>query len=333
MAGLDAAGYRLRGHAVRLTDGQAVLAWEAARHRASSEGEPMTLMAEEAETALRQLGEPATYGYLQVAATIALARGQRLAELWQEDDSPPLTRLSDVMEGIVTSGGAFERLEARAELESGLYWLTEPGPAEPPLADRVETIVLEVLRRRTPVAFLDVEASVCDRLRGLLTPDRRLVLACLASYAVEDSEGRWRLRAEDEPERRRADIQEIGSLLSTLGERLGYNVEATEGVLWRERSRIAFHFRIQETADMAGLVEGPPASAQAVVLPGGRASLVAEKERRDPRLRRWQAEGGRIVKFRHVRRLAEEASLSADSFGARLGIDPAQREDPQLPLL
>jgi len=60
---------------------------------------------------------------------------------------------------------------------------------------------------------------------------------------------------------------------------------------------------------------------------------VAEKERRDPRLRAWLSEGGRIVKFRHIRRLAAEASVQADNFAERLGIDPTQREDPQLPLL
>jgi hypothetical protein len=333
MVGLDAAGYRLRGHAVRLNDGQAILTWEAARHRAPSEEDIEQRMAEEAEAALRQLGEPATYGYLHVAATVALARGQRLADLWEADDSPPLTRLSETMERMLASGGAFERLEPRVEPESGQYWLVVPRPAATPLSDRVEQLVLEGLRARPSSTLLEIEVAVCERLRGLLSPDRRLVLACLESYAVEGPPGSWTLRPEDEAVRREVDLREIRSLLAGLGERLGYQVDARDGVTWEERGRLAFQFHIQETAALAALLEASPPSAQVVVLPGGRASLAAEKERRDLRFRVWQSQGGRIVKFRHVRRLAEEASVHAGNFADRLGIDPAAREDPQLPLL
>jgi hypothetical protein len=59
---------------------------------------------------------------------------------------------------------------------------------------------------------------------------------------------------------------------------------------------------------------------------------MAEKSA-DLRLREWLAAGGRLVKFRHIRRLAVEASVDADNFAERLAIDPTQREDPQLPLL
>jgi hypothetical protein len=333
MAGLDAAGYRLHAYAVRLNDGQAVLTWEAARHRAPGDEDPARLMADEAEEALRQLGEPASYGYLHVAATIALARGQRLAELWKADDSPPLTRLSEVMEGMLEGGGAFERLQPRVELESGQYWLAAPQPAASPLSDRVEQIVLEQLRARSASSLLELEVAVCERLRGLQTPDRRLVLACLESYAVADPRGLWTVRPEDEAGRRQIDIEEMRSLLGGLGERLGYEVEERDGLTWEERGHVAFHFHIQETAGLSGVLQASPPKAQVVVIPGGRASLVAEKERRDLRLRMWQSEGGRIVKFRHIRRLAEEASVHTGNFADRLGIDPAAREDPQMPLL
>jgi len=333
LAGLDAAGYRLRGHAVRLNDGQAVLAWEAARHRAVGDEPLAQVMTEAAEAALRELGEPAGYGLLHAAATIALARGQRLAEMWEADDTPPLTKLSEGMETLLAAGGSFDHLDPGLEVESGQYWLAVPGATSTPLSDRVEVLVLETLRSQPGASLLATEARLCDALRGLQTPDRRLVLACLESYAVVDPGGGWSLRPEDEAERRQADILEIRNLLVGLGERLGFRVSREDGILWEEHGRPTFFFHVQDTAALSGVLGATPQSAQVVVLPGGRASLVAEKERRDLRLRAWLSAGGRIVKYRHIRRLAVEASVHAGNFPERLGIDPTQREDPQLPLL
>jgi hypothetical protein len=333
LAGLDAAGYRLRGHAIRLNDGQAVLAWEASRHRPVGDEPVADVMAGAAETALRSLGEPASYGWLHAAATIELARRQRLGDLWDEDDTPPLTRLTESMEAILAEGGRFDRLEPRADPESGQYWLASAGATAPPLADRTEQLVLEHLRSREPQRLLDVEVSLCERLRGMQTPDRRLVAACLGSYATPDADGIWRLRTEDEAERRRADLSEIRGLLEQLGDALGYQVSAQEWIDWMEKGRSVYRFRVQETAELAIALDAADPSVQVMVVPGGRASLVSEKERRDMRLRAWLAAGGRFVKFRHVRRLAEEASIHAGNFADRLAIDPTEREDPQLPLL
>jgi hypothetical protein len=69
------------------------------------------------------------------------------------------------------------------------------------------------------------------------------------------------------------------------------------------------------------------------VLPGGRAALVAEMMRRDPTLRDWLGRAGRVVKFRHIRRLGSETTLRADNLAERLAIDPPEHRDPQLPLL
>jgi hypothetical protein len=289
-------------------------------------------MTEAAETSLRALGEPAGYGWLHAASTIELAHRQRLADLWQ-DDTPPLTKLSETMEGILAEGGRFDRLEPRIEPESGHYWLVAPGPTASPLSDRVEQLVLETLRTQERSTLLDLEIRVCEQLRGMQSPDRRMVLACLESYAVPEAEGGWRLRPEDRADGRRADLLEIRERLERLGAKLGYQVSGQDGVIWEERGRPAYRFHVQGTAAIAVALEAAEPSIQIIVLPGGRAALVTEKERRDLRLRAWIGAGGRIVKFRHIRRLAEEASVHAGNFADRLGIDPTEREDPQLPLL
>jgi hypothetical protein len=88
------------------------------------------------------------------------------------------------MEKILAPGGRFERMEPRVDLESGHYWLVRGERAALPLSDRVEMSVLESVRSHPGISTTDVEVQLCDAFRGLRTPDRRLVLACLASYAV-----------------------------------------------------------------------------------------------------------------------------------------------------
>jgi hypothetical protein len=60
---------------------------------------------------------------------------------------------------------------------------------------------------------------------------------------------------------------------------------------------------------------------------------VAEKSRRDPLLQSWLESAPRVIKFRHVRRLAEDTTLERGNLLERLVLDPPGHEDPQLPLL
>jgi hypothetical protein len=60
-------------------------------------------------------------------------------------------------------------------------------------------------------------------------------------------------------------------------------------------------------------------------MPGGRASLVEFKLRRDPRLRAAMLAGGwQVLKFRHVRRMAGDAGLTRTTLEPALGADPLE---------
>jgi hypothetical protein len=197
--------------------------------------------------------------------------------------------------------------------------------------------VLSKLRQDQPATAAEVDAWVCERLTGLRTPDRRWVLACLRSYAqADESSGRWTLRPEDRPEPRAQDCHEIRRLLVDLGVRLGYFASEDEalGIEWINPDgpgRPAFSFQVCETSPPSALLaSGVPLT---FVIPGGRAALLSEKARRDLRLRYAVEDGTRVLKFRHVRRLAQEFTLRRESLPERLALDPLSDQDPQLPLL
>ena len=66
-----------------------------------------------------------------------------------------------------------------------------------------------------------------------------------------------------------------------------------------------------------------------LVLPGGRASLLAYKETRDFRLRE-RLRGWRIVKFRLLRSLVDIPVLSRQSFEEQLVSDPVEQTQGQM---
>ncbi len=336
LAGLDGAGFRLTGRAVRPFEGQAVFTWTLDPAPKSAPRLPLQpRMAEAARRALLQRGEPAPFLTVHAAGWSDVAAERQLGPLWEAEDGNPVLTLADAAAAVLADRTQFVRLGGGTEPETGLYWLTEPSGTSLPLAERVERLVLEALRATALVEEIEVEARVCAALPGLLTPDRRLIQACLRSYAEQEpGTRRWRLRSEDEAKARQQDCQEVRDLLIGMGERLGYAVEAGERVVWKGASgRPVYAFRVDEMAAVGELLKDAGALNLIHVLPGGRASLIAEMARRDPRLRDWLAARGRVLKFRHVRRLAVETTLRPDNLAERLALDPPEHRDPQLPLL
>jgi hypothetical protein len=242
--------------------------------------------------------------------------------------------------GCVRQGWEQLGLEQVAE-EPELYWLPalDADSAVEPLADRVEEAVRQALEARHASEVGDVILSVYAVLDGSLTPELSLVLLCLDSYAVA-GKATWRMRQEDDPERRAQEMKALEEGLSTLGARLGFQVQRGQGwaVRWQEEGQDVFLFALSPTAALGRhLLSGPAISEGArpcLVSPGGRAELLAHKLRRDPRLGRVVEEKAwQFVKFRHLRRLVAEA-LDRRLFEAVLGLDPiVEREGVQIPLI
>lgn len=351
LAGLDGAGFRLVGRALRLAEGQAVMRW------VLEPGEPGVVapnalgrMHRAMAAALRARGEPVTYPLLHAAAWFDLAADRQLSALWKEVDEPPTAPVSEVLEAALEDRQTFLRLGRGAEPEAGQYWLVEEAGAEQPLADRIESWIVPLLAEGPARGTLDVETAACRAWPGLLTPDRRLLLACLRSYALWDAaQGAWLLREEDQPATRQADCLEVAQLLVAMGKRLGFQVSGDNPILWRSQrpGERSYVYMVEPSARLAEAmrqtsplqtVGGPPAAPdlpprRVVVMPGGRASLLAEKARHDPRLRTLLDSEVAVIKFRHIRRLSSETTLDRANLDERLALDPPSHQDPQLPLL
>jgi hypothetical protein len=303
--------------------------------------------------ALRRLGQPTKGNILAWAVLWAWSRqgGIRVSpdsalpspSTAQEGPAHLLAAAAAVLKAdddLITVGPVNSPLETA-------WWLASPAQADLPLADRVDWFVYDALCRGERWSEESLASAVYAAFPGILTPPLGLIRACLASYAVEEPDGMWRLRPEDAPTARAAEQDEIMALLLALGRRLGYEVQAVEPgdvhrqpyrVIWLDEDRPVRGFAIQTSAAIGPLLSMPglaPASlARHVLIPGGRAALVAYKLQQVPGWAEMVAgRGWQFIKSRHLRRLAGLADLDRSGFAARLGLDPiGEQPETQLPL-
>ncbi len=334
LSSFDAAGYDLIGRALRSHEGHAVTLWQrgdpgASRTQARLLAGPLI---QACQNVLGRRCEPASFPVVHAAAWTYLTSEHYPRMHWDSETRQMMQKIGESLSEVLNDARLFHRLGRGVELETGLYWIVGQPECGLTLFDRVEQLVLDALRSRLHLRLETVDRQVCDALNGLETPGKRLVLTALESYAETSGQDRWNLRPEDFEEARAEDRKEMRADLIRLGEDLGFEVRAQEQVAWHEGDQLRYRFLIRETA-VLGDINMDPEGALTVVMPGGRASLLAEKSRRDPRIREWLESGPRILKFRHVRRLLSESTLTRENLTERLAIDPPEHQDPQLPLL
>jgi hypothetical protein len=122
-------------------------------------------------------------------------------------------------------------------------------------------------------------------------------------------------------------------LIETIGERLGYKVEqlGQNACIWKEKRKTVRVFYLLASAMTTRILDANkyPLEKCLLVLPGGRAGLLAYKENRDPRLRK-RLDGLKIVKFRLLRSLAGIPVLSRQTFEEQLISDPVEQTQGQM---
>jgi len=347
------AGFRLQGLALRGSS-RAQIAWERpaspeAAPRPAGVAAPAEIAVQAARQALLARGEPAPYAKIQAAALLALeAEGLLQPEQSPEDAAPETptpaalyTRVNAVLEEAFSYRSGFIRFGGSDKsLEAGKWWLRdEGGPLQPPLSDRVEMELVRFLIRRPGSTLEEIDQALCAAFPGLLTPDLELVQSCLDSYAREEppGSGRWRLRPEDAPRARRKDLVAIAALMRKIATRLGFSARGRSPFSWSDAvGEVQYFGHITASAVLGEILFGPeqgPPGRGLIVLPGGRANLAAYKLEADPRLKAAAQAGWRFVKYRQLRWLAENPSLSPENFDELLNLDSLTYDEAQLRLL
>lgn len=356
----DAAGLDLQSVALREEGGLAQMIWQReakAAEIAPPEGSGQSVGRSAAAQYLAERGEPAGYTHMHAAALAGMAqahvfRAERAFRAVQEALTRPETAAEpkvavvfsaahNAVKEMLTYRGNFLRYQSSDAPESGLWWLrTEDTPENCalPLADRLEKALVSHVLKNPGCTLDELDWALRQTFPGLQTPDSELIENCLDSYAEQEplESGHWKLRPQDSPAARRADLQQTRELLRDLAQRLGFSVAGDFPLVWMDTASLPrYHFYPQVSAllGQALLRGGSPAERSLIVLPGSRGNLLAYKLKRDPHLQQVVDEGWRFLKFRHLRQLCDTAQISAETLDEQLSLDPLTYSAPQMRLI
>jgi hypothetical protein len=199
------------------------------------------------------------------------------------------------------------------------------------LADRVEVAIVTFLQKNPDSIYLEIEDDLYPRFPGLFTPSKRMIYEVLESYA-ERNGAAWKLRAEDFSSARRTELNTINAILDTLGKRLNFSTRQEENVtFWEENGTTEFAIIMLASALVGRAIsEIPRPSKQSmIVIPGGRAGLIAYKSQRDPALAE-KLKNYRLVKYRLLRALLDVPVLTRETFEEQIAGDPLEKSKSQM---
>ncbi len=342
------AGFHLQGVASRVEKEQAQVHWKRNQieYRPSTNtGKPIQLeemISQSAITYLHERGEPAPYPLLHAAAVCDIS----LAKLFPSvsDQSPAHTYVQtqeNIEKVLMRHSGLVRYGGSEKSPEVGLWWLKEPSAqrTSEPLSDRIERLVLDYLHTHPICSIYELDNWLCKRIPGLLTPDIEIIKACLESYGQPDLTKNevWHLRQEDEEQMRRADVNRTKKLLKQIGLRLGFITTGDHPITWIDAtsSSVTYTFFVTSTAILGSIVfshQVPPPQAH-IVIPGGRVNLVFYKIHHNPHLQQRLMEGWHFLKFRHLRRLVDDPTITPQNLSELLRLDPLTDSTHQMRLL
>ena len=170
-------------------------------------------------------GVPVSTDVAGVAALTSLADRKLLAPLAlsRAGGTSELETFLDHFRSALGDGkrSGIERTSVRDEVA---YALTADPHDVAPLDDRVEWGVWGLLSSGHEVDTRTLLRRAYALFRGIETPDRDLVLRCLAAYGAQGDDGKWRLRADDTLAARQADQTLLAAQLVGAARRLGFKV-------------------------------------------------------------------------------------------------------------
>jgi hypothetical protein len=330
-----AAGFDLKSLALRTEHDPIQLVWERGEqlHRESKEPE-MDLIRGAIREHLSERGEPTSYLHVHAAALIALAESHALRRPDQGFDEA-LRKTQSIIEAALNGDSDLVHYSSGESAETGLWDIKRSSkdlsPYYESLTDRVEVAVVTFLQKNPDSIFLEIEDDLYPRYPGLLTPSKGMIYAILNSYAEKDGAS-WKLRGEDVASTRRKELNQMMALIASIGKRLKYQTRRQDKLLiWEENGRAARVFSVLASALIGHAIaeNSYPPEQTLLVIPGGRAALVAYKVQRDPALAE-RLKNVRLVKYRLLRALSEVPILTRETFEEQTASDPVEQTKGQM---
>ncbi|MFN8404562.1 MAG: hypothetical protein U0V48_13550 [Anaerolineales bacterium] len=326
-----AAGFDLKSVALRTEHDPIQILWNRGEHLKREANEQDVAVAREAiHSHLTERGEPASYLHVHAAALIALAEAHALKNKTQEFDEA-LRGTNALIQSALSEDERFVHYSSGESVDTGLWSNADLSRRYESLADRVEVAIVTFLQKNPDSIYLEIEDDLYPQFAGLLTPSKAMIYAVLDSYAEREGAS-MKLRAEDVASARRNERDTIIPMLDLVGKRLGYSTSlADKNHVWEENNSIQFVFYVLASALVGRAMDETPYSPEQtmLVIPGGRASLIAYKAGRDPALAA-RLKNYRLLKYRLLRAMLEVPVLTRETFEEQIVSDPLEKSKSQM---
>ncbi|HUG33819.1 MAG TPA: hypothetical protein VMJ90_03540, partial [Anaerolineales bacterium] len=324
------AGFDLKSVALRTEHDPIQILWNRGEHlkREANEAD-VNAVRQAIRSHLMERGEPASYLHVHAAGLIDLVESHALKSKSQEFDEA-LRKTNSLIELALSGDDTFIHYSTGESVDTGV-WGADLSPHSESLSDRVEVAIVTFLQKSPASIYLEIEDDLYPRFPGLLTPSKAMIYAVLDSYAERESAS-LKLRVEDVASARRNERDTIIPMLELVGKRLGYSTSLLEkNHVWEENNSIEFVFYVLASALVGHAIAETPYSPEQtfLVIPGGRASLIAYKAGRDPALAA-RLKNYRLVKYRLLRAMLEVPVLTRGTFEEQIANDPLEKSKSQM---
>lgn len=321
------AGFSLESVSLRTEHDAVQVVWKSAQKTEAGTAD-LDVVRKTMREFLSERGEPVDYLHLHTAGLITLTEANALKQSGDEFDEA-MRRTNGLLEKALKEDKGFHHYSTGDAVDTGMWaHVLRESDMKESLSDRVEVAVVTYLQKNPNPLFLDVEEDLNKQFTGLMTPPKGLIYAVLNSYAEKEGGG-WALRAEDVASVRRDEMKNMFGMLEKIGQRLNYVSSKDDKVLtWSENGKPARKFYVLASALVHRALDAS-AEQTVIVIPGGRAALVAYKQERDPLLKE-RLKTRRLMKYRLVRSLAEVPILTRETFEEQIASDPVEKSTGQL---
>ena len=332
-----AAGFDLKSLALRTEHDPVQLIWSRGENLTREVNDPDVEVVRDAiHKHLIQRGEPASYLHIHTAGLLALTETHALKKKEMEFDET-LRGTQSVIQKALSEDERFVHYSSGESVDTGMWGLADrPSTSlrsaqDDSLSDQIEVAIVTFLQKNPNSIYLEIEDDLYPRFPGLMTPSKAMIYAVLSSYAEKDRSA-WKLRPEDVANSRRTELNTITIMLEAVGTRLSYVTKKKDrNYLWEDDGKTIRAFYILASALIGRAMDETPYPPEQtlIIIPGGRASLVAYKAQRDPslaaRMKKYQ-----LVKYRLLRTLFEVPVLTRDTFEEQIASDPLEKSKSQM---
>lgn len=196
------------------------------------------IIIESAKRIIAERGEPTPYTFILNSIIVELKKEGALLSGKQNPD--------DVMKEFLNK--EFVLVDVKDENGKTIgkkWWFKDPSSVPYleilPLADRVETAIVDVLRRKVKISFDDVLQVVFIKFPNALTPETQNIKEILQEYATPTKDGNWALKLQVKV--RESQHSEIIYYLALLGEKAGFDVwigQREQGEIYNQKRLSSF---------------------------------------------------------------------------------------------